>query len=173
MIKRGKYRLAFDSEHIMLADASLPFTTPESNERAEPHKSAAENCRGARAAHRRLTQMPLHGQQLQTKTNIKFAAVMGAATGETCDCAPDLPYAREIVPAIRATVDETRRITLRWKRQRMTALFVRDSQIPTSLLPLRAVRRNLPPMSSVGIARGCEQARAAACDQFPRDAQPV
>src|SRR5438552_17029216 len=117
--------------------------------------------------------MPLDGQQLQTKTNIKFAAVMGAATGETCDCAPDLPYAREIVPAIRATVDETRRITLRWKRQRMTALFVRDSQIPTSLLPLRAVRRNLPPMSSVGIARGCEQARAAACDQFPRDAQPV
>ena len=27
----------------------------------------------------------------------------------------------------------------------MTALFVRDSQIPTSPLPLRAVRRNLPP----------------------------
>ena len=27
----------------------------------------------------------------------------------------------------------------------MTALLVRDSQIPTSLLPLRAVRRNLPP----------------------------
>src|SRR5438045_9762060 len=89
--------------------------------------------------------MPLHGQQLQTKTNIKFAAVMGAATGETCDCAPDLPYAREIAAAIRATVDETRRIMLRRKRQRMTALFVRDSQIPTSLLPLRAVRRNLPP----------------------------
>src|SRR5438045_8514490 len=89
--------------------------------------------------------MPLHGQQLQTKTNIEFAAVMGAATGETCDCAPDLPYAREIAPAIRATVDETRRITPRRKRQRMTALFVGDSQILTSLLPLRAVRRNLPP----------------------------
>src|SRR5438477_12654600 len=91
--------------------------------------------------------MPLHGQQLQTKTNIKFDAVMGVATGETCDCAPDLPYAREIVPAIRATVDETRRrITLRCRRQRMTALFVRDSQLPTSLLALRAVRRNLPPI---------------------------
>ena len=88
--------------------------------------------------------MPLHSQQLQTKTNIEFAAVMGAATGETCDCAPDLPYAREIAPAIRATVNETRRITLRRKRQRMTALLVCDSQIPTSLLPLRAVRRNPP-----------------------------
>ena len=30
----------------------------------------------------------------------------------------------------------------------MTALFVRDSQIPTSLLPLRAVRRKLPTLLS-------------------------
>src|SRR6266513_6321817 len=107
-------------------------------------RARTKSCRGARRERRRLTQMPLHGQQLQTKTNIEFAAVMGAATGETCDCAADLPYAREIAPAIQATVDETRRITLRRKRQRMTALLVCDSQIPTSLLPLRAVRRKLP-----------------------------
>ena len=89
---------------------------------------------------RRLTQTPLHCQQLQPKTYIELAAVMRAATGQTGDCAFDLAYAREIAPAIRATVDETRRITLRRKRQRMTALLVCDSQIATSLLPLGSVR---------------------------------
>ena len=88
----------------------------------------------------RLTQTRLHGQQFQPKTYIELATVMRAATGQTGDCAFDLAYAREIAPAIRATVDETRRITLRRKRQRMTALLVCDSQIATSLLPLGSVR---------------------------------
>ena len=79
-------------------------------------------------------------QQFQPKTYIELAAVMRAATGQTSDCAFDLAYAREIAPAIRATVDETRRITLRRKRQCMTALLVCDSQIATSLLPLGSVR---------------------------------
>ena len=89
---------------------------------------------------RRLMQTPLHCQQLQPKTYIELAAVMRAATGETGDCAFDLAHAREIAPAIRATVNETRRITLRRKRQRMTALLACDSQIATSLLPLGPVR---------------------------------
>ena len=93
-----------------------------------------------RRERRRLTQTPLHCEQFQAKTNIELAAVMRAATGQTGDGAFDLAYAREIATAIRATVDETRRITLRWKRQRMTALLVRDSQIATSLLPLGSVR---------------------------------
>ena len=54
--------------------------------------------------------------QLQSKPCVEFAAVMCTATGETCDCAFDPAYARKIAPAIRATVDETRRITLRRKR---------------------------------------------------------
>ena len=54
--------------------------------------------------------------QLQSKTKIELAAVMRAATGETGDCALKLAYAREIAPAIRATIDETRRVTLRRKR---------------------------------------------------------
>ena len=83
---------------------------------------------------------PLHRQQFQPKTYMELTAVMRAATGETGDCAFDFAYAREIAPAIRATVDETRRITLRRKRQRMTALLVCDSQIATSLLPLGSVR---------------------------------
>ena len=78
--------------------------------------------------------------ELQPKTNIELAAIMRAATGETGDCAFDLAYAREIASAIRAPIDETRRITLGRKRQRMTALLVCDSQIATSLLPLGSVR---------------------------------
>jgi hypothetical protein len=73
---------------------------------------------------------------------------MIAATGETGDCAFDLAYAREIAPTIRATVDETRRTTLRRKRQRMAALLACDSQIATSLLPLGSVRRNPLPTCS-------------------------
>ena len=79
---------------------------------------------------------------------MELAAVMCAATGETGDGAFELAYAREIAPATRATVDETRRIPLRWKRQRMTTLLVCDSQIATSLLPLGSVRRNPPPACS-------------------------
>ena len=97
-------------------------------------RARTKNCRGV------CRETPLGGQQLQPKTYIELAAVMRAATGQTSDCAFDLAYAREIAPAIRATVDETRRITLRRKRQRMTALLVRDSQIATSLLPLGSVR---------------------------------
>src|SRR6266550_5329874 len=97
--------------------------------------------RGARRGERkRLTQTPLHCQQLQPKTTIELAAVMRTATGETGDCAFDLAYAREIAPAIRAAINEARRITLCRKRQRMTALLVSDSQIATSLLPLGSVR---------------------------------
>jgi hypothetical protein len=92
-----------------------------------------------------LTQTPLRRQQFQPKPNIKLAAVVRVATGETGDCAFDLAYAREIAPAIRATVDETRHITPRRKRQGMTALFVCDSQIATSLLPLGPVRWNWSP----------------------------
>src|SRR5215475_14739967 len=93
-------------------------------------KARTKRCRGARGGERRrLTQTPLHRQQPQPKTNIELAVVIGAATGETGDCASDLACAREIAPAIRATVDETRRITLRLKRQRMAALFACDSQI--------------------------------------------
>src|SRR5262245_58854817 len=81
-------------------------------------KARTKKCRGARGGEgRRLTQTPLHRQQLQPKTNIELAAVIGAATGETGVCAFDLAYAREIAPAIWATVNETRRITLRLKRQ--------------------------------------------------------
>src|SRR5262249_24122045 len=65
---------------------------------------------------RRLTQTPLQVHKLQPKTNIELAAVMRAATGETGDCAFDLAYAREITPAIRATVDEPGCVTLRKKR---------------------------------------------------------
>src|SRR5215208_1861279 len=78
--------------------------------------------------------------QLQPKTYIELAAAMRAATGETGHGAFDLAYARKITPAIRATVNETRRISLRRKRQRMTAPLVCDSQIATSLLPLGSVR---------------------------------
>ena len=81
----------------------------------------------------------------QTKPRIKLAAVVRTATGQTGDCAFDLAYAREIALAIRATIDETRRMTLRRKRQRMTALLACDSQIVTSLLPLGSVRRNPSP----------------------------
>ena len=84
--------------------------------------------------------VPLHRQQFQPKTVIELAAVLGAATGETGDCAFDHAYAREIAPAIRATVDETRRILLRRKRQRMAAPLACDSQIATSLLPLGSMR---------------------------------
>ena len=85
-------------------------------------------------------QTPLHGQQFQPKTYIELAAAMRTATGQTGDCAFDLAYASEIVPAIRAAVDETRRITLRRKWQCVTAFFVCDSQIATSLPPLGTMR---------------------------------
>ena len=78
--------------------------------------------------------------QLQSKTYMELAAVMCAAAGQTGDCAFDLTDPSEIAPAIRTTIDETRRITLRRERQRMTALLIRDSQITASLLPLGSVR---------------------------------
>src|SRR6476660_3128217 len=99
-----------------------------------------KNCRGVMPSARLLTQTRLHGQQFQPKTYIELPAVMRAATGQTSDCSFDFAYARESAPAIRATVDETSRITLRRKRQRMTALLVCDSQITASLLPLGSVR---------------------------------
>jgi hypothetical protein len=94
-------------------------------------------CGGAR---RHLIQTPLQGQQFQSKTHIELAAVIRAATGQTGDGAFDLAYAREIAPAIRASVNETRRVPFRRKWQRMTPLLACDSQIATSLLPLGSVR---------------------------------
>src|SRR5215831_13338461 len=158
-LRSGKQRLVSDSEHITFTAVSPLLQMKRSRiARGKSWKRKA-NCSGglrppkrlrrsesaatandARGECRYLTQPPLHWKQLQPKTNIELAAVMGAATGETCDCAFDLAYAREISAAIRATVNETRRITLRRKRQRMTALFVCDSQIATSLLPLGSVR---------------------------------
>jgi hypothetical protein len=88
----------------------------------------------------RRSQTAATGNQFQSKTNIELAVVMRAATDETRDCAFELAYAREIAPAIRATVDETRRVTLRGKWQSMAALLACDSQITTSLLPFRSVR---------------------------------
>ena len=78
--------------------------------------------------------------QLQSKTYMELAAVMCAAAGQTGDCAFDLTDPSEIAPAIRTTVDETRRITLRRKWQCVTAFFVCDSQIATSLPPLGTMR---------------------------------
>jgi len=89
---------------------------------------------------RRLTQTPLHCQQLQAKTNIELTAVMRTATGETRDRALDLAHARKISPTIGTAVDVTRRATVRRKRQRMTALLSWNSQIATSPLPLGSVR---------------------------------
>src|SRR5262245_27674562 len=104
-------------------------------------RARTKSCKALVAASaRRLTQSPLHCQQLQPKANIEFAAVVCATTGQACDCAFDFAYAREIAPAIRATVDETLRITLPREWQRMAALFACDSQIATSLLPLGPVR---------------------------------
>ena len=88
---------------------------------------------------------PLNSQQFQPETNIELAAGMRAATGKTCDCAFEFLYAGEIAPAIRATIDETRRITFRRKWQCMTTLFPGDSQIATSLLPFGSVGGNPPP----------------------------
>jgi len=105
----------------------------------EEHQPTAKSEALAAVIVRRLTK-PLGGQQLQPKTYIELAAAMRAATGQTSDCAFDLADAREIAPTIRATVNETPRITLRRKRQRMTALLVCDSQIAASLLPLGSVR---------------------------------
>src|SRR5712675_3482227 len=96
-------------------------------------RARTKNYRGGRGERPAFDTNALHCQQLQPKTNIELAAVMRAATGETGDCAFDPAYAREIAPAIRAAVDETRRIMLCRKRQRMTALLVSDSQIATSL----------------------------------------
>ena len=70
---------------------------------------------------------------------------MRAATRQTCDRPFDFAYASEIAPAIRATIDQTPRITLRRKWQSMTTLLVCDSQIATSLLPLKSMRWNPPP----------------------------
>lgn len=87
----------------------------------------------------------LHCQQLQSKTKVEFTAVVGAATGQTCDCGFDLAHAGEIAPAIWTTINETRGITFCRKGQRMASLFTRDSQISTGLLPLGPVLGNPPP----------------------------
>ena len=79
---------------------------------------------------------------------IELAAVMRAATRQTGDCAFDLAYARKIALAIRATVNEARRVALRGKRQCMAALLACDSQIATSLLPLGSVRWDPSPACS-------------------------
>ena len=76
----------------------------------------------------------------QPKPRIEFAAVVCAATFETCHHSFDLAHAREMTQAIRAAINETRRITLCWKGQCMTALFTYDSQIDAGLLPPGAVR---------------------------------
>ena len=65
---------------------------------------------------------------------------MRATTGQTGDGAFELAYAREIAPAIRTTVNETRRVALRRKWQCVAALLAFDVQIATSLLPLGSVR---------------------------------
>ena len=103
-------------------------------------KASRTNCNGALRVPIGGHRTSLQFQQVQSKTKIELAAIVGAATGETGDCAFNLAYAREIAPAIRATIDETPRITLRWKRQRMAALLACDSQIATSLMPLGSVR---------------------------------
>src|SRR4029453_18147619 len=112
--------------------------------RSEKHKGRRQRIVEALVptSARRLTQTPLHGEQLQPKTNIELAAVVCATTGQTGDCAFELACAREIPPAIRATVNETRRVALRRKWQRMAALLACDCQIATSLLPPGPVRGN-------------------------------
>src|SRR6516225_8478441 len=81
----------------------------------------------------------------QPKPRVEFAAVVCAATSETCHHPFDLAHARKISVAIWTAINEARRITLCWKRQRMTALLASDSQVAASLLPVDPVRCNPSP----------------------------
>ena len=81
----------------------------------------------------------------QPKPRVEFAAVVCAAACETCYHPFDLAHARKIAAAIWTAINEAWRMTLCWKRQRMTARFTSDSQVAASLLPLGAMRRNASP----------------------------
>src|SRR4029077_9296163 len=94
-------------------------------------------------------------QNPQTKTEIKLAAVMRAATGQTRNRASDATNARKIAPAIRTFVAKTTDALTDCKRQVVTAHFVTNSEIAASLPPFRAMRQN-PPAPGAEL---CEQMR--------------
>ena len=87
----------------------------------------------------RLTQTPLQSHEPQSKPRIEFSSVVGSAAGQARDGTPYATDARKFLSAIWATINETCRVSLRWKWQSMTALLVTDSQIVASPLPLGAM----------------------------------
>ena len=135
------------SENTTPRDASTRLDMKAAEMRAKKTLKERQKVLGALPAvsARRLMQTPLQFYRFQLKPRIEVTAVVYAATGETCHSALDLSDAREIAQAIWAAINETRRIALCWKGERMTALFARDAQINASLLPPGAVRRNPTP----------------------------
>ena len=86
--------------------------------------------------------MPLRWRRhkLQSETRAKFAAVMRAATYETCDRAPDPAHAWKLARTIRTSVDKPSGAFGDWEWQVVTTDFVADPEITTSVAPLWAMR---------------------------------
>jgi len=86
--------------------------------------------------------MPLRNcsHKLQSETGVKFAAVMHAATYQTCDRAPDPAHARKLAHTIRTFIDKSPGAFGHWERQIVTTDFVADPQITASVTPLWAMR---------------------------------
>ena len=70
---------------------------------------------------------------------------MRAAACQAGNGAFNPPHTGKIALAIWTTINEARRKTFSRKREIMTTLLVRNSQIATSLPPFDTVRQNPPP----------------------------
>ena len=92
-----------------------------------------------------MTQTPLQSHEPQLKSRVEFSAVVRAAAGQARDCTAYAADARKFLAAIWAPINEARRVSSRWERKIVTALFIGDSQIAASLPPLGAMGENPAP----------------------------
>src|SRR5690242_11115455 len=93
----------------------------------------------------RLKHTPLHFERSQAKARVEFTAVVCATTGKARDGTAYPADARKFLSAIWAPINEARHVSSCWEREIVAALFIRDFQIATRLLPLLAMRKNPAP----------------------------
>ena len=77
---------------------------------------------------------------MQSETGVKVAAVMRAATYETCDRALDPAHASKLARTIRTLVDKPPGLFADLERQIVTTDFVTDPEVTAGVTPLWAMR---------------------------------
>jgi hypothetical protein len=78
----------------------------------------------------------------QLKTRVEVATVVSAATGQTCNRTAHAADSPELLATIRTTIDESRGVGSRSKREIMTAFLIADFQVAAGLSPFNPMRKD-------------------------------